>query len=597
MHQMVQHLDQQKDRFPEEIQGSHSVRFMRAAATVRDPFLNEDTGFTTETRQALGIRGLIPPSIETLDEQMGRVLDQMRIKRTTIGQYCYLADLRRNNTTLFYHTLLHNTSEIVPLVYTPVVGEACTKWSAIYQRPEGMYVSWLDRGEIRHVLNNWPLAQESRICVVTDGSRILGLGDLGVGGMGISVGKLSLYVAGAGIRPWSTIPICIDLGTDNPKNLKDPLYLGLRMPRVTKEQATEFMDEFMEAIHAQFPKLVIQHEDFATERAFEYLARYQNSYPMFNDDIQGTGSVILGGFINAARLSAAASGRDLKDQRIVFMGAGSAGVGVAKQLLAFFKNLGMDEDEARERVWLVDTRGLVTADRGDKLAAHKTFFARAAGGKQIKNLVDVINEVKPTALIGLAATPSLFTEDVVTAMATHNTRPIIFPLSNPVSLAECTFEDAIKWTKGKVLFASGSPFAIVEYEGKKYEAGQGNNMYVFPGIGLGAIISETTNISDEMIETSAIALSESLSEEEKEDELLYPRLKRIRDISTDVALRVIRQAQKEGLDRHIPLREMTDFALRRYIRTKQYWPRYQHDMESGSRTPGYRPLEISSVHF
>lgn len=595
MHQVVQQLDS-KSQEPAEQAGSNSVRFMRAAATVRDPFLNEDTGFTPETRHALGIRGLLPPSVETLDEQMARVLDQMRVKRTTIGQYCYLADLRRNNTTLFYHTLLHNTSEIVPLVYTPVVGEACIKWSAIYQRPEGMYVSWLDKGEIRQVLRNWPLAQESRICVVTDGSRILGLGDLGVGGMGISVGKLSLYVAGAGIRPWSTIPIVIDLGTNNPKNLQDPLYLGLRMPRVAPADATEFMDEFMEAMHAEFPKLVIQHEDFVTERAFEYLARYQHKYPMFNDDIQGTGAVILGGFVNAARLSAAASGRDLKDQRIVFMGAGSAGVGVAKQLLSFFTSLGLSEEEAKERVWLVDTKGAVTADRGDKLAAHKVFFARAAGGPQYKTLIDVINAVKPTALIGLAATPSLFTEEVVRAMATHNTRPVIFPLSNPVSLAECTFEDAVKWTDGKVLFASGSPFAKVEYEGKTLEPGQGNNMYVFPGIGLGAIISETTNISDAMIEISAIALSESLNDEEKEDGLLYPRLNRIREISSYVALRVIRQAQKEGLDRHEKLRGISDEELKRYIHSKQYWPKYTHDMESGTKTPGYRHIDITSVH-
>ncbi|KAF8290281.1 hypothetical protein DL93DRAFT_2077680 [Clavulina sp. PMI_390] len=599
MHKVVEHLDKNQANLPEDIAGSHSVRLMRAAATVRDPFLNEDTGFTSETRQTLGIRGLLPPSIETIDEQMARVLDQMRVKRTTIGKYCYLADLRRNNTTLFYHTLLHNTSEIVPLIYTPVVGEACIKWSSIYQRPEGLYVSWLDRGEIRAVLKNWPLAQESRICVVTDGSRILGLGDLGVGGMGISIGKLSLYVTGAGIRPWSTIPITIDLGTDNQKNLQDPFYLGLRMPRVAHDDALAFMDEFMEAMHAEFPRLVIQHEDFATERAFEYLDRYQYKYPMFNDDIQGTGSVILGGFINAALLSAEASGRDLSDHRIVFMGAGSAGVGVAKQLLSFFKNLGMSEDEARKRVWLVDTKGLVSADRGDKLAAHKTYFARPAGeGPQIKTLLEVIQTVKPTALIGLAATPNLFTQEVVETMAKNNPRPIIFPLSNPVSLAECTFEQAVQWTDGKVLFASGSPFAKVEWKGKTLEAGQGNNMYVFPGIGLGAIICEAKNISDAMIETSAIALSEALEDDEKEDELLYPRLTRIRAISTHIAMRVIRQAQKEGLDQHARLRDMSDFELARYIKQKQYWPRYTHDLESGYKTPGMpaRTLDVGTVH-
>ncbi|OAV91850.1 hypothetical protein PTTG_02672 [Puccinia triticina 1-1 BBBD Race 1] len=558
----------------ESYPGMHKLRSLRAAATLRDPFINEDTGFPLELRHRMGIRGLLPPAIETLDQQMARVLDQMRTKRTSIGQYIYLSNLRQSNVNLFYHVLLTNTSEVVPLVYTPVVGEACTKWSHIYQRPEGLYVSWNDRGCIRDVLKNWPLPEEARICVVTDGSRILGLGDLGIGGMGISVGKLSLYVAAAGIRPWATVPICIDLGTDNEKNLADPLYLGLRMKRRSKEEALEFMDEFMAAVHAEFPELVIQHEDFATERAFDYLKRYQHSYPMFNDDIQGTGAVILGGFINAARLSTAASGKDLRDQRIVFMGAGSAGVGVAKQLLSFFINLGFSEEEAKERVWLVDTKGLVTSDRGDKLAAHKTFFARQPGGPQIKTLIEVIKHVKPTALIGLAATANLFDEAVVKLMAELNPRPIIFPLSNPVHLAECTFDEAVKWTDGQVLFASGSPFASCGWRGQTIEPGQGNNMYVFPGIGLGAILARVKTISDKMIEASALALSDALTDEEKACGLLYPRLNRIRDISTSVALRVIRQAQEEGLVGNPVVGNLGDDELQKYIEQKEYWPAF-----------------------
>ncbi|MBW0496105.1 hypothetical protein O181_035820 [Austropuccinia psidii MF-1] len=554
--------------------GMHRLRSLRAAATLRDPFTNEDTGFPVELRHRLGIKGLLPPAIESLDQQMARVLDQMRTKRTSIGQYIYLSNLRQSNVNLFYHVLLNNTSEVVPLVYTPVVGEACIKWSHIYQRPEGLYVSWNDKGSIRDVLRNWPLPQEARICVVTDGSRILGLGDLGVGGMGISVGKLSLYVAAAGIRPWATVPICIDLGTDNEKNLNDPLYLGLRMKRRSKEEAEVFMDEFMSAMHAEFPELVIQHEDFATERAFDYLKRYQTTYPMFNDDIQGTGAVILGGFINAARLSAEASGKSLKDQQIVFMGAGSAGVGVAKQLLSFFINLGFSEDEAKERVWLVDTKGLVTADRGDRLAAHKTFFARKPGGPQFKNLIDVIQHVKPTALIGLAATADLFDEAVVKLMAGLNKRPIIFPLSNPVHLAECTFEQAVKWTDGQVLFASGSPFASCGWRGQTLEPGQGNNMYVFPGIGLGAILARVKTISDKMIEASALALSDAMTDEERQCGLLYPRLNRIREISTMVAMRVIRQAQEEGLVGNSVVGDFSDPDLKAYIQEKQYRPAF-----------------------
>lgn len=569
--ELVRHLNiAASDPYP----GLHKVKSLRAAATVRDPFTNEDTGFPSDVRQGMGIRGLLPPAVESLDMQMARVLDQMRVKRTTIGQYCYLSNLRQSNVNLFYHVLLKNTAEVVPLVYTPVVGEACIKWSHIYQRPEGLYVSWNDRGSIKEVLGNWPMPEEARICVVTDGSRILGLGDLGIGGMGISVGKLSLYVAAAGIRPWATVPICIDLGTDNEKNLSDPFYLGLRMKRRSKAEAESFMDEFMEAVHATFPELVIQHEDFATERAFDYLEKYQPKYPMFNDDIQGTGAVILGGFINAARLSAAASKRDLKDQRIVFMGAGSAGVGVAKQLLSFFCNLGLTEEEAKERVWLVDTKGLVTEDRGDKLAAHKVFFARKAGGPQFKSLIDVIRSIKPTALIGLAATANLFDETVVKLMAEFNPRPIIFPLSNPVHLAECTFEEAVKWTDGQVLFASGSPFASSGWRGKTIEPGQGNNMYVFPGIGLGAILARVKTVSDKMIEASALALSDALTPEEKEAGLLYPRLDRIRDISTVVALRVIRQAQAEDLVGNAVVHKLDDEELKKYIEQKQYWPEY-----------------------
>lgn len=554
--------------------GVHKLRSLRAAATLRDPFINEDTGFPLELRHRMGIRGLLPPAIETLDQQMARVMDQMRTKRTSIGQYIYLSNLRQSNVNLFYHVLLTHTAEVVPLVYTPVVGEACIKWSHIYQRPEGIYISWNDRGYIRDLLKNWPLSAEARICVVTDGSRILGLGDLGVGGMGISVGKLSLYVAAAGIRPWATIPICLDLGTDNEKNLNDPLYLGLRMKRRSKEESQEFMDEFMAAIHAEFPELVIQHEDFATERAFDYLKRYQHNYPMFNDDIQGTGAVILGGFINAARQSAAASGKDLKDQRIVFMGAGSAGVGVAKQLLSFFINLGFSEEEAKQRVWLVDTKGLVTADRGDQLASHKTFFARPPGGPQIKTLIEVIRHVKPTALIGLAATANLFDESVVKLMAELNPRPIIFPLSNPVHLAECTFDEAVKWTDGRVLFASGSPFASTGWRGQTLEPGQGNNMYVFPGIGLAAILARVKTISDKMIEASALALSDSLTDEEKSTGLLYPRLNRIREISTVVAIGVIRQAQEEGLVGNPMIGNLSQEELESYIQQKEYWPAF-----------------------
>ncbi|KAI9600789.1 hypothetical protein H4Q26_000582 [Puccinia striiformis f. sp. tritici PST-130] len=584
--ELVRHLNTSAiTNSAESYPGMHKLRSLRAAATLRDPFINEDTGFPVELRQRMGIRGLLPPAIETLDQQMARVLDQMRTKRTSIGQYIYLSNLRQSNVNLFYHVLLTNTSEVVPLVYTPVVGEACTKWSHIYQRPEGLYVSWNDRGSIREVLKNWPMPEEARICVVTDGSRILGtVGRFGSWWNGNFGWKIVTLCGCCRYSTLATLPICMDLGTDNEKNLTDPLYLGLRMKRRSKEEALEFMDEFMDAVHTEFPELVIQHEDFATERAFDYLKRYQHSYPMFNDDIQGTGAVILGGFINAARHSASASEKNLRDQRIVFMGAGSAGSELPNNYSHFYQ-LGFSEEEAKERVWLVDTKGLVTADRGDKLAAHKTFFARQAGGPQIKSLIDVIQHVKPTALIGLAATANLFDEAVVKLMAEINPRPIIFPspilesdieppFHTQVHLAECTFEEAVKWTDGKVLFASGSPFASCGWRGQTIEPGQGNNMYVFPGIGLGAILARVKTISDKMIEASALALSDAMTDEEKSAGLLYPRLNRIRDISTSVALRVIRQAQEEGLVGNPVVGNLSDDELRKYIEQKEYWPAF-----------------------
>jgi len=343
------------------------------------------------------------------------------------------------------------------------------------------FVSIKDKGKIRDVLRNWPRIDEARISVVTDGSRILGLGDLGVNGMPISIGKLSLYVAGAGIRPMSTIPICLDLGTNNEKSLGDPFYLGLRQKRVPDNEMTEFMDEFMEAMADVFPKLVIQFEDFSTNHAFFYLERYRHRYPALNDDISGTGAVVLSGFLNAATLSSAASGQPLSSHRILFLGAGSAGVGVAMQLLSFFTLQGLSVDEARERIWLFDSQGLIYETRGP-MAEHKKYFSRRDyKGPPLTKLLDVIAYVKPTALLGLSTITGAFTQEIIRAMSDLNPRPIIFPLSNPVKLSECTFEQAVEHTKGNVLFASGSPFPEMSYMGKMLYPGQGNNMYIFPG--------------------------------------------------------------------------------------------------------------------
>lgn len=390
--------------------------------------------------------------------------------------------------------------------------------------------------------------------------------------MPISVGKLSLYITGAGVRPSSTVPICLDLGTNNQEFLDDHFYLGLRQRRVSGPEMTEFMDEFMHEMSVAFPKLLVQFEDFSTDNAFLYLQRYRNKYPVFNDDIQGTGAVVLSGFINAAKLSCAASGRPLSSHRILFFGAGSAGVGVAMQLMSFFTLNGLSEQEARERIWLVDSQGLVFDGRG-RLAEHKKYFSRKDyEGPPITDILNIIDHVKPTALLGLSTIHGSFTPAVIRAMAALNPRPIIFPLSNPVKLSECSFQEAVEHTDGKVLFASGSPFPPMEYGDVTLYPGQGNNMYIFPGLGLGSILAKASSITDTMVEASSLGLANGLTEEEHSAGLLYPRIERIREISAYIAKEVIRASQKAGVDRSIDLRDMNDEDLLAFVSSKMWNP-------------------------
>ncbi|KAI5121722.1 hypothetical protein M0805_002115 [Coniferiporia weirii] len=515
--------------------------------------------------------GLTPPALDG-SVHVVRCLAQLRSKDKGIEKYIYLSQLKQSDENMFYHICLGNMSEITPLIYTPTVGDACLQYSHIYRRPEGIFVSIEDKGNIRNILRSWPRKEEARISVVTDGSRILGLGDLGVNGMPISIGKLSLYVAGAGIRPSSTVPICLDLGTNNQKILDDPLYLGLRRRRVSDGEMSEFMEEFMREMRATFPKLLIQFEDFSTEHAFEYLDAFRDRYPVFNDDIQGTGAVILSGFVNAAKVASAAAGTPLAEQRILFLGAGSAGVGVAMQLMSFFTLQGMSKEEARRRVWFVDSQGLIYDGRGP-MAEHKRYFSRNDyTGPPMKNLLDIIEHVRPTALLGLSTINGAFNKEVVEAMSGLNARPIIFPLSNPVKLSECKFDEAVEWSDGRVVFASGSPFPQLTYEGKEYYPGQGNNMYIFPGLGLGAILSRASSVTDHMVEAASLALADSLNEEERALEMIYPRVERIRAISANIALRVIRAAQKEGVDLSTALRAKSDAELLAFVNSKMWQP-------------------------
>jgi malate dehydrogenase (oxaloacetate-decarboxylating)(NADP+) len=528
------------------------------------------TANKNEARKYLRTYGLAPPGIDSYENQMKRCLGILEMKKTNIEKYQYLSVLRNTNVHLFYRLLSNNVKELTPLIYTPTVGEACQRWSELYTQPEGLYLSFADKGNLASVIENWP--HEVEITVVTDGSRILGLGDLGINGMGIPVGKLSLYTACAGINPLKTLPITLDLGTNNQELINDPLYLGSRRPKVSADEEREFLDEMMAALTERWPSIVIQYEDF--KNPFPSLERYKDTYTMFNDDIQGTGAVILAGFINAVKQS----GVPAKEQRAVFLGAGSAGVGVAKQLAAFFINEGLTEDEARKCFWLVDSKGMVTNDREGELADHKRYFSRDDNnGEQYKTLEEVVDYVKPTILMGLSTIGGAFTPQILEKMAAMNERPVVFPLSNPSSKSECTFEDAIKYTKGKCLFASGSPFPTLDFEGQKLVPGQGNNMYVFPGIGLGAILSKSVSVTQAMIYASAEALSTSLLPEEVEKNWLYPAIERIRDVSVIVTRGVIRSAQAEKVDRELALRNMTDDQLDDYIRARMYDPFKEHD--------------------
>ena len=436
-------------------QRTMSTAHAKLQAHLREPAPNTgdfDTSLSLGARKYFKTYGLTPPVVESYSTQAARCLRQLESKSTPIDKYLYLSGLRNTNVHLFYRLAVDHMKELTPLVYTPVVGEACLKWSEIYLQPEGLYVSYTDKGHISSVLQNWPQSNVD-ITVVTDGSRILGLGDLGINGMGIPVGKLALYSACGGIRPDATLPLTLDLGTSNKKFREDPLYMGSRRDKVSAQEEAEFLDELMEALVERWPGIVIQFEDF--KNPFPSLERYGGKYTMFNDDIQGTGAVILAGIINAVKRN----GVPIKDQRAVLMGAGSAAVGVAKQIVQFFMEEGLTEDEARRCFSLVDTKGLVTNDRGDKLADHKVYFSRDDNsGKQYKSLAEVVEYVRPTILMGLSTIGGIFDANILTKMGEWNQHPIIFPLSNPSANSECTFEDAVKYTNGRVLFASGSPF-------------------------------------------------------------------------------------------------------------------------------------------
>jgi malate dehydrogenase (oxaloacetate-decarboxylating)(NADP+) len=504
---------------------------MRGVDVLRDPAINKGTAFTQKERDTLGLNGLLPPHVSTLEAQVGRVLENFRRKATTLEKYIDLAGLHDRNWTLFFRVLMDHPDEMTPIVYTPTVGLACQQFGHIFQRPKGLFVSAKDRGRVAQVFANWP-RRDVKIIVVSDGERILGLGDLGANGMGIPVGKLALYTACAGVPPEQTLPVLLDVGTNNPAFLTDPLYIGLHQKRLEGADYDALVEEFVTEAQKAFPGVVIQFEDFANHNAFRLLEKYRNRIPTFNDDIQGTAAVTVAGILSALRVT----GGKLGEQTLLFQGAGEAAAGIADLAVAAMVAGGLKEADARKRCWLFDSRGLVVKARGDELAHHKVNYAH--DHPPVATLLDAVKAIKPTAIIGVAAVGGAFTQEVVGAMSAINARPIVFALSNPTSKSECTAEQAYAWSNGRALFACGSPFDPVTFNGKRLVPRQGNNSYIFPGVGLGAIVTGTTRITQPMFMAAARTLAAMATESDLAQGSLYPPLSDVREVSARIAAEV-----------------------------------------------------------
>ena len=535
----------------------------RGVKILHDPVRNKGTAFTEDERDALKLRGLLPPRVHTMAEQELRVLGNLREKSTDLEKYLYLIALQDRNENLFYRVVMNHIEEMMPLIYTPTVGQACHEFQHIYRKPRGFYVSLHDKGRVKEILQNWP-HKDARIIVVTDGERILGLGDLGAGGMGIPIGKLSLYTACAGISPTQCLPVMLDVGTNNERLLNDPLYNGIERRRIRGKEYDELFDEFVQAAKEVFPGILIQIEDFGNTNAFRLLNQYRDTTCLFDDDIQGTGAVAVAGIIAAMRITK----QKLADQRLLFLGAGEAGIGTADVFVAALKEEGIAEEDARKHCWFVDSRGLLCAGR-DNISEHKTPYAHKHD--YIDNLLDAIKTLKPTALLGLSGQPQTFTKAVVDAMAEINERPIIFALSNPTSKAECTAEQAYTWTDGRAIFASGSPFDPVKLDNRMFVPGQGNNAYIFPGVGLGVIASRSRVVTDEMFLAAAHSLANQVSDADLKLGRVYPKLSRIRHVSAQIATDVATMAYDRGYtDRAKPEDVLAD------IHEHMYHPVYPH---------------------
>jgi malate dehydrogenase (oxaloacetate-decarboxylating)(NADP+) len=541
---------------------SHSsVNGRRGVELLHDPLWNKGTAFSEGERDAFGLRGLLPPRVATQETQVKRVLDNLGRKPNDLERYICLMSLQDRNENLFYRVVMSNFEEMMPLIYTPTVGQACQQYGHIFRRPGGLYICVKDRGRVKQILQNWPY-RDVRILVVTDGERILGLGDLGANGMGIPVGKLALYTACAGIPPERCLPVMLDMGTNNQSLLNDPLYIGVPERRVRGEIYDDLLDEFVAAAQEVFPKVCIQLEDFGNANAFRVLERYQRRACLFDDDIQGTASVALAGIYAALSLA----GSELANQKFLFLGAGQAGIGIANLLVMALKKEGLKETDARLKCWFVDSDGLVVKSRGN-LAKHKQPYAHDFPAES--NFLRAVETICPTVIIGACGVPNSFTQRVVEAMARLNRRPIILALSNPTSKSECTAEEAYLWSGGRAIFASGSPFGPFALNGQKLSPGQCNNAYVFPGLGLGVMASEADRVIGEMFLAASTALSDLVSDNDLSQGRIFPSLGRIREVSAAIAAAVAEVAFEHSLTRMIRPDD-----LHAHIKAQMYDPSY-----------------------
>ncbi|KAL2229017.1 NADP-dependent malic enzyme [Sesamum indicum] len=533
---------------------------------LRDPHHNKGLAFNEKERDAHYLRGLLPPAIISQELQEKKLMHSLRQYDLPLHKYMAIMELEERNERLFYKLLIDNVEELLPVVYTPTVGEACQKYGSIFRRPQGLYISLKEKGKILEVLRNWP-QRTIQVIVVTDGERILGLGDLGCQGMGIPVGKLALYTALGGVRPSGCLPITIDVGTNNEQLLNDEFYIGLKQKRVTGKEYYDFLHEFMTAVKQNYgEKVLIQFEDFANHNAFELLARYGTTHLVFNDDIQGTASVVLAGLVASLKLL----GGTLADHRFLFFGAGEAGTGIAELIaIEMSKQSKIPLEETRKMIWLVDSKGLIVNSRKESLQHFKKPWAHEH--VPVHNLLDAVKAIKPTALIGTSGVGKTFTKEVVEAIASFNQKPLIMALSNPTSQSECTAEEAYTWTEGRAIFASGSPFNPVEFNGKRFVPGQANNAYIFPGLGFGLVISGAIRVHDDMLLAASEALAGQVRDEHCDKGMIYPPFSNIRKISAHIAANVAAKAYELGLATRLP----RPADLVKYAESCMYTPSYR----------------------